>query len=306
MGKKKGKGEPEATEGETEMQALSKAELKKLAKEEKKRPTGNGEPEPEPEPEPAAHVNEAQMVVAAAAAEQQAAVAASRRKRASKRQSQPEPEPEPPPPPPPPPPPQPQPQPQPEQQPLPQRHADLAQRQHTAQVAGAPRSILQPVGSAITENILAAAPKPLSAEEEAARVAGIPHNTSPAKERELRDAAQRGLHDKCRELLEAGVAVDGVDASGFTPLISAAGHGHAAALGVLLKYLLSSMCISSWSLSFCLPSCLPPYKLVAAGTARLWFMPTAAGSALYTGQRLRNTRPAASCCSRLLLTARRR
>ena len=90
MGKKKDKGEPEATDGEP--QALSKAELKKLAKEEKKRSTGKGEPEPEPESEPEPPVNEAQLLVAAAAAEQQAAVAASRRKRASKRQPEPEPQ----------------------------------------------------------------------------------------------------------------------------------------------------------------------------------------------------------------------
>ena len=201
------KSTDEAAEAATGDEAkLSKAELKQRAKEEKKR---------------------------AEEEKKRAKEEGKKSKKKSGKKGEPEPEPEPEP--------ELQPQPQPEPEPATGNAADVsATRQPAAQAPArpgrTPGRAPSPVDSSFVDDIPEAAPKRLSEEEEAARIAAIPRDTSPAKERALRDAAQRGLHGDCRTLLEAGVAVDGADASGFTPLVSAACHGHSEAVKVLLTY----------------------------------------------------------------------
>lgn len=184
-------GDAAAPATEEETAPLSKAELKRQAKEEKKRAKAEAKQSKETAKAPAP-------------------------------ESVPEPEPEP----------------EPETEPEPLGAALRQQKEEIQQVARPvkPQRVSQGPGSRTIDNVPEAAPKKLSPEEEAACVAAIPRNTSPAQERALRAAAQRGLLHDCTELLDSGVAVDGEDESGFTPLLSAACHGHDAVLSVLLKY----------------------------------------------------------------------
>ena len=194
-------------------------EAKKKAKDDGKKAKKGGKEEPEPEAADP-QLNDAEATVADAASAQQAAADAAKFKREAKKQAK--------------------------QGPGAGLSAAEAQAAPAAAAVAAVRKPsvgyerdLGPVEKLVDEpfdDVPEAAERELSAEEEAERIAAIEVNTSPEQERALRDAAQRGAVADCKELLEAGVSVDGADASGFTPLIAASCHGHAAVVAAMLKY----------------------------------------------------------------------